>query len=171
MKLSYLFIAFLAVNLTGCGDNPTPPAVQDISLDDNSTVSAGTVLKVAVSYRVDAQKTDSVYSGGGFSSVISIPIGATYNEGSSEILFQSQRAPDEKGLCPDGRTYLVYNFGPNEFEDPDSFDPFIGVIDFNVTLQTAADNRELIASASSLPPSDPCAPIEGESVEFSVEEE
>ena len=169
MKFSQIILTtFVAVLLSSCGDNPSPPAVQDITLDDNSVVE-GSTLTVATSYRLSAPKSEG-FTSEPFYSIINIPAGATYVPGTSNILFQSGRNPDSIGQCPDGRTWLRYSFASGEFEDSDKFDPMIGVIEFNIVVSLAADDQDVVAVASSEEQADPCTLIDGESITLSVYE-
>ncbi len=168
---SFLIItaaAFVFLSI-GCGsDNPDPPAVKSISITEG-WVRAGNFVTVSISYRDGAAKVGGELVSDPFSSVVTLPPGATYVEGSSMILFQSGRAPDARGTCPDGRTFLVYNFNPGEFVVPEGFNPFIAVLEINVVLQLEANKARLYTNASPEPAADPCAPLDDPSgVTFGV---
>lgn len=168
---SNLFLSALAFVLfsSGCGsDNPDPPAVRSMSLTEG-TVKAGSFVTVSISYRDGATKVAGQLESDPFSSVVTIPPGATFVEGSSLILFQAGRAPDARGTCPDGTTFLVYNFNPGELVVPEGFNPFIAVLEINVVLQLQANKEKLYANAQPGPIADPCAPLENpSSVTFGV---
>lgn len=163
--LVYCMVLFFC--LSSCASNPSPPAVLDVSLD-KGYVLAGTTNKVSATYRISATKVSGNYVSESFSSIVNIPIGASYVEGSSLILFQSGRVPDLHGLCPDGRSYLIYNFKGGEFIDTNESDPFIGVIVFDLLLQADANKQEVVVAASETSGIDPCGPLDGESARIGI---
>jgi len=173
MRIKFIFVlcafraASIAAGLTGCSSDESAPSVQDITFTYGS-VAAGSIEQVSISYRVTNINNSSEDSSEAFASVVTLPIGAGYVDGSSAVLNGKNRPPDAQGRCPDGRSYLLYNFQAGEFSDQYQFDTFIGVIQFNVLLLAVADDQDLIVSADAAAPADPCGPLSGDSATFSV---
>jgi hypothetical protein len=158
----------LIAALSGCSSNPTPPAVTNINADENS-VDAGGILLMTVEVRLStSDQGGSDPATDPFSLLVNLPTGVSYIPQTSSLAFQGPRDPDSMGACPDGTTYLVYNFAPGEFENPYKFDEFVSDVGFRVTLQASADQQKMLADATVTSPSDPCAPFPGEEYEFKV---
>lgn len=161
MKLTHLALVALLVSLSACGSNPSPPAVENVSLRHGS-LPAGSTQTVDVLYRLKASGSGSDYQTEAFSSLVSLPPGASFVAGSSSIINQGPRVPDAQGSCPDGRSYLLFNFAPGEIQDSFNFEEFTAPIGFDVVLQLPAEKGIVTANASTSAPADPCMLIEGE---------
>ena len=156
-------VLLLSLVIGSCSHDESTPSVESLSIN-RGRVAAGTTVTVSVSYRVAAPDTGSEV----FSSVLSIPAGASLVGGTSRILFQATRDPDAQGTCQDGRTWVLYNFREGEFENSLSYNPMIAVIAMDITLQAPANKGKLVAGASPATPSDPCGPLTGDSITFDV---
>ena len=167
MRSNLIFLLVISSFLLSCSSNSSPPAVEDVAMTSGSVVAGGRVV-VWATYRVAAVKTSTGYQTTGFSSVIALPVGATYIPASSTIINQGDRAPDENGNCADGRTFLVYNFKTGEIADQFDYKDFAMSLSFDVTLQLPANKAEVIASAEESPYADPCGPLTGKSATFGV---
>ncbi|NMC62202.1 MAG: hypothetical protein GYA55_03455 [SAR324 cluster bacterium] len=156
----FQILVYLGIGLaiSACGTNPSPPAVLNVALERGS-VPSGTTNSFSSSYRISADKVNGEYRSQPFFSVIRIPAGASYVEGTSHVLFQSNREPDSKGLCADGSSFLSFNFSEGEFISSNKTDPFIGVIVLKLLLQSEAD-KELVRAEASDSPIDPCGSLD-----------
>jgi|GEM_PF-5147562 len=164
MRVYFFLPAILLLSaLSGCSTDEEVPSVQQMYLTE-SPVSAGSTVDVFVDFRVPG--TD--YESDPFFAVLNFPLGARYVAGSSMLERKTPRPPDGMGTCPDGRTYLVYEFKQAEFSDPYFADSFVGTIKLSVTLELAADKAKMRALAALTPPADPCVLLGGDELEFRV---
>lgn len=159
--------ALLLVALSGCGSNSSAPEIESVLLEKGSVV-AGTTNQVSVSFRVEADKVDGAYLSRPFSVLVNLPSGATAVPGSSKIFFKGARAPNVSGSCPDGRTFLMFDFDTGEFPDTYDFDTYVAVMGFDAILDISANQAEVFAVSSLTPLGDGCASPTGDTAKFVV---
>ena len=152
------FFTLILVSLTSCGSNTSPPALEDLQLDRGS-VPAGQNMKIFATFRVGTSESGVKDQSDPFAAVIVLPQGATFATGTSNIVPSIPRSPNKTGACSGGRTYLLYSFGPGEFPDEFHFNDFAAVVEFEATLQLAADKSEVAATVLDTPPADPCGVV------------
>ena len=104
-----------------------------------------------------------------FYSLVLLPTGASVVPGSSAILDQASKAPDDTGACPDGRTFLRFNFKPGEIANPFHFSKFAAVLVFQIVADRAANETQIIADSALEPYADPClTPLDSANASLSV---
>ena len=167
MILRRFSVVFLAAVLAACSSNPNPPAVQDITVNKGK-VDPGSIVTLSATYRMSAPKQHETRVSEAFSSVITLPVGATLVPHTTRILFQNERPADSQGTCADGRAWFLFNFQEGEFIDDLGYDPLVAVLSMDLVLQVEANKGLAIASADPAAPADPCGPLDGQSVTLTV---
>ncbi len=159
MKINQRILLAILVCLGGCGGgNPSAPTLQNISLGTNY-VQTGSVITTWLAFRVSATKGNDGQLSDPFSAVVNLPIGAALIPETSFIPSESAppRPPDVQGTCPDGSTYMIYNFQRGEFNDQYHFNDYTSVMYFNILVVAAADQRDITGATSLSPIVDGCA--------------
>ncbi len=145
--------------LLACGtsSNPAAPAVGGV-LIERTGLGPGSVAVVNVQLFLDAvEGASGVKESRPFSLVVRAPQGIQYVSNSAHVVFQPNREPNAQGACPDGTQYLLFDFEKGEFNNQFDLSDFSVSVLLNFVTQPVADKGRVGASASPLPPADPCA--------------
>ena len=156
--------------LVACETNPSPPAILGIGVENTDTNSDAELARL-ITIEMNLSATDvglDTKQSNPFSLVIRIPKGAVYITGSSTVAIQGFRQPNVIGDCPNGDTYLLYDFRLGEINNEFDFEEFSDDVQIRIIPTVVADNRDLSADISVLSPANPCIVGDGKSVTLEV---